>query len=97
MKIYLDRILKTKVETIGFPLTEAGKTQQVTIYVHNETEAKVKDLVFSLNEANVKIINPPREMEPNQIVPVVLEWTPPMTFKQSLSAKLEVKGTEIYG
>lgn len=97
MKIYTDKKLTNEIKVLDLGIVDAGDTKQFLFYVVNDSNAYLKDLEFSVEHSEVKVIKAPKELTSNQDEELVLEWKPSITLKAGLKAQLRVKGMELWG
>lgn len=100
MKIYEDSKQKKLLTEIHFGTVEALKEKEIVLYVKNDSEAVLENIVFNFpklaDTEKLEIINAPKTMQPNSIEQLKIKWKPSLSFKSSLSVSLEIIGDEIY-
>lgn len=98
IKIYNDKSLTQEVDnkTLDFGIVTAGDKGEYTFYAHNDTRAELRNIVFSVEHKEVKIIAAPTAMAPGDIQELVMEWKPSVTLKEGLKTQLYIKGEELW-
>ncbi len=97
MKIYKDKNLIQEVTLdLDFGVVLAGETKQFTFWILNDLNAYLKDLNFKVEHEEVKVIEAPKDLEAHAIAELIFEWSPNVTLHEGLSAKLLVKGVELW-
>lgn len=97
MKLYKDKDLKEELDSIEeLGIGVAGETKRYTFYIHNDTKATVDNLRFDIYHKEVKVIEAPKVLKPNETAPLTIEWKPSVTVKQGLKAELKIHGFEVY-
>lgn len=96
MKLFKDKELKQEVETLDLGIVEAGETVSYTFYVYNDTQAEMNTLIFKIEHPEVKIIKTPKEIISKATTELVIEWSPSVTLKQGLKARLNISGIELW-
>jgi hypothetical protein len=94
IKIYKDAERIEEVTEISFGEVEVGDTQEMTLYVWNDSTAQVKDLVFTLSEPEVVIVEAPKVLK--SMGKLILSWSPSLELLKPLSITLTVSGKELY-
>lgn len=98
MKLYKDINLTEEIpEVIDFGIVPAGEKKQVIVYVYNDTNALLRDLEFTVDHNEVQILKAPLEIVAKHESELILEWSPSVTLKEGLQAKLSVTGKELWG
>jgi len=99
MKIFTDSSLKDQIENkiLDLGTVLAGDTANYTFYVHNDEGADATDLVFSVDNKEVEILEYPKELKPDEAGRLVIKYSPSLTLKQGLRKEpLHIKGFLIY-
>jgi hypothetical protein len=99
MKIYKDKDLKEEIDanTLDFGIVKAGEKQRYLFYIYNDTNGKLVDLEFFVDNKEVKIEIAPKTIEANKVEELILVWSPSVTLKQGLKGtKLSMKIGELY-
>jgi hypothetical protein len=96
MKLYKDRELKEEIEILNLGIVEAGEVASFTYYVYNETQAEMKTLLFKVDHPEVKVINAPKELATKAIAELIIQWSPSITLRQGLKARLNISGIELW-
>ena len=98
IKIYYDQSLRNIVDhkTLDFGIVTAGDTKEYTFFAQNDTNAELRNVVFSVEHKEVNIINAPTAMKPGEIQELVMEWKPSVTLKEGLKTPLMIKGEELW-
>jgi hypothetical protein len=97
MKIYKDYDLKNEVDLLDLGIVQAGNTKQFEFWLYNDLRAYLKELQFKIEHAEVIVVEAPKEMKSHAKAKLVLSWTPSITLKEGLKARLCIMGLEIYG
>jgi hypothetical protein len=98
MKIYKDKNLTQElVEILDFGILEAGNTKQFTFYILNDTNAHLKELEFTIEHKELKILEYPQDLTAQTVGKLIIEWNPSITLKEGLKANLRVSGKELWG
>lgn len=96
MKIFKNKNLTEEVTILDLGILEAGNTKAFVFYVYNETMAEMKNLVFTVESSEVKIINAPKELTSKAIAELEINWHPSVTLKQGLKTRLNISGIELW-
>jgi len=64
--------------------------------VLNNSEGDLRDLKFRVSHSEVKITDAPKEIGMHKSASLKLTWSPAITVKQALKAKLKVNGFELF-
>ena len=96
MKIYKDSTLKAEITTLDFGIVLAGESKQYEFYILNDSEAILQSLSFKISHPEIKILETPKELSRKEVGKIIIEWSPTITLKESLKAKLEIDGFELY-
>jgi hypothetical protein len=96
MKIYKDVFCKELVETFDFGIVQAGDKKVYEFYILNDSNAELKDLKFSIEHPEIKILEAPKEMKSNDKSKLIIEWQPSITLKEGLGAKIKISASSIY-
>jgi len=96
MKIYKDKELKNEITTLDFGIVLAGETKQYEFYLLNDSEAILQSLSFKISHPEIKILETPKDLSRQETGKITIEWTPTVTLKAPLKAKLEIDGYELY-
>jgi hypothetical protein len=96
MKIYKDKELKNEVTTLDFGIVLAGESRQYEFYLLNDSEAILQSLSFKISHLEIKILETPKELSQKETGKIIIEWSPAITLKAPLKAKLEIDGFELY-
>ena len=97
MKLYKDKALTQEIEILDLGTVEAGNVASYIYYAYNETQAEMKTLLFKVDHPEVKVINAPVELAPKAIAELIIQWSPSVTLKQGLKARLNISGIELWG
>ena len=99
IKIYIDKELTKEIKdkTFDLGIVPAGETKQFEFWVLNDSRAHLRMLEFIAEHREVKVIEFPIELKPNEHAKLVLEWTPSITLKEGLKAVLRIRGIELWG
>jgi len=98
MKIYKDKNLTEEVTLdLDFGIVLAGEVKQFQFWVLNDLNAYLKDLKFEVEHEEVKVLEAPKELEAHAVSELIFEWSPSVTLKEGLKAKLNVTGIELWG
>ena len=96
MKLYEDKAYTKEVTAVNFGIVLAGDTKKVKYYLYNNTDADVVEIVPTLTNKEVKIVNFPTELKAKQSSEVTFEWTASITIKKGLRTELSLKFFELY-
>jgi len=96
MKLFKDPALTEPIQNLDLGIVAAGETAEFTFYVYNDTLAEVKELVFKVENSEVKIIRAPKELKAKKSDELVISWSPSVTLKQGLSTRLGITGIELW-
>ena len=98
VKLYTDASLRTLLPDLDLGTVEVGTTQQFTVYAHNETIATLLNIVVTFNPryAGLEVISAPETIGPNQTVPIVIRWSPPLTLRKALETTVSIRYKELY-
>lgn len=99
MKMYSDKELKNEISYIDFGTVEAGTKKRITIYLLNDSEAILNNLIFDFPVEfleQLEIISFPQRIDPSKTGELVLEWKPSKEFKKALQVPITIKAEEIY-
>jgi hypothetical protein len=97
MKIYKNKNKTEEVEILDFGILPAGETKQYTFWVFNDSMAFLRMLNFAVEHKEVKVIKAPVELMAHTGEELVLEWSPSITLKEGLKARLRISGIELWG
>jgi len=99
IKVYTDKKLTNEIEddTFDFGIVEAGETKQFHFWILNDSDAYLKNLDFIIEHREVKVIKYPIELLANSNEELILEWSPSITLKEGLKARLRIRGIELWG
>lgn len=97
MKIYKNNNLTEQIDKLKLGIVSAGYSKQFTFYVYNDSRAHLRNLSFSVEHEEVKIIKNPEEMLPESKETLIIEWSPKVTLKEGLETQLKIKGEELWG
>lgn len=84
-----------EIKLVEFGMVEVGTSRTVEVLVLNDTEARLRNMIFKCE--GVEVLEAPVSLEPNDSGVVKLKWTPSLNIKKGLRAELKVEGLEIYG
>lgn len=96
MRIFKDSLLKEEIKTLDLGIVTAGEKKEFTFYVLNEKKATLKDIKFSVEHSEVKILSAPESLEPEQSKKLVIQWFPSVTLKQGLRTLLKYEASELW-
>jgi hypothetical protein len=96
MKIYKEKELKTEIIILDFGIVLAGEKKQYEFYILNDSFAILQNLSFKISHPEIKILSAPEEIDKQIAKKIIIEWSPTITLKASLKAKLEIEGFELY-
>ena len=97
MRIYRDRDLTKRIETLDFGILPAGETKTYSFWLYNETDAHIKELEIKIDHDELSIIESPDELLPNASGELKIKWRPSITLKEGLKANLCIRGIELWG
>ena len=96
MKIFNDKQLKNEITSLDFGIVLAGESKTYDFYIQNDSLAILQSLSFKITHPEIKILEAPTDIFAGAAEKIVIEWSPTITLKESLKAKLEVDGFELY-
>jgi len=96
MKLYKDKELKNEIINLDFGIILAGESKKYEFYLLNDSEAILQSLSFKISHSEIKILETPKELSRKEVGKIIIEWSPTITLKESLKAKLEIDGFELY-
>ena len=96
MKIYTDSELKNEIQEFDLGIVRAGETKQYEYYLHNDTNAELRNLTCAVDNKEVKLVSVPTLMEAMQKTKIIIEWSPSVTIKQGLKCAFCIKGDELW-
>ena len=96
MKLYKDKGLTQEVKALDFGIVPAGETKKYEFFIHNDTKAWIRELKFKVGHTEVRVIDAPTQLEAGDRGILVLEWSPSVTLKEGLRAKLAIEGIELW-
>ena len=99
MKIYIDSNLTEELEddTFDLGIVPAGEIKEFKFFCFNDSNALLKNLEFSVEHEEVEIKEAPEELITKGMGELIILWSPSITLKEGLKAKLSIKGIELYG
>jgi hypothetical protein len=97
MKLFKDKDLTVEVSVLDLGILEAGQTQQYTFWVYNDTKAYLKELEFTIEHKEIKLIEAPKELESHGIGELRFSWSPAVTLREGLKAPLKIRAKEQWG
>ena len=98
LRIYKDKELTQEIVSVfDLGIVPAGTIKSFTFWVLNDSSAKLKTLKFSIEHQEVKITKSPEELEAHENSQLVLSWSPSVTLKEGLKARLRISGIELWG
>ncbi len=98
MKIFKDKNLTQElIEVLDFGILEAGNTKHFTFYILNDSLAYLKELEFIIEHNELEIIEAPQGILAQTVGELIIEWKANVTLREGLSARLHIKGKELYG
>ena len=86
---------KIETDTVDFGEVDIGTTKVMLLYIENATSALLRDIVIKIDDNSVKLVELPKEVQPNTIEPFKVSWTPKL--KKGLKTKIYGEAYEIYG
>ena len=97
MKIYSDdRLTDEIVQILDLGIVQAGDTKEYTYYVYNDTNAELIDIAFSIDNAEVEILEFPTKLQSKEKGALRIKYSPSVNIKKGLRTSLKTKGVEIY-
>lgn len=99
IKIFKNKELTEEIkdEIFHFGIVPAGETKRITFWILNVSPAYVKELEFSFEHEEVKIIEAPKELFPNENKELTIEWAASVTIKKGLKLPFKINGQAYYG
>lgn len=95
LKYYKDPDLKIQVETLDLGKLKAGHKKQFTYYVYNDNMNEIEEIKFSTEVKDIEILQAPEELKEKSKDKIVIEWSPSISIKQGLKAKLNADYYEV--
>jgi hypothetical protein len=97
MKIFKDQLLENQITDLQLGVVKAGEVATYEFYISNDSDAKLQELVFKIDHPEVQIIEACKEILPNSVGKLVIEWRPQVTLKEGLKTQVSVQGEELWG
>jgi len=97
MKIYTDEKLTQEISVLDLGIVPAGETKRFVFYLLNDSEATLRNLEFIVAHDEIKVIEAPKELLAKVSDELIIEWSPSVTLKEGLKARLHIKGIELWG
>ncbi len=98
MKIYSDNELQHElINTLDLGIVDAGEEKEFTFYLLNDTPARLERLEFTIEHNEVETIKAPETLSANERGILVVKWSPSVTLKEGLQAKLHIEGKSLWG
>lgn len=96
--LYKDRAMTEPITEVHFGVVEVGKSKQVEVYVHNETDADffIDRVRFDPFETGLEVVEYPNALAVGEMQRIVVKWSPPISLRRALITKIYVDGREIY-
>jgi hypothetical protein len=94
MKLFNDQ--KQEITILDFGNLPAGESKDYIFYVENDSKADLIELIFSVDNQELKINEAPIEILAEQTEKLIINWSPSITLKQGLKANLFIKGKELW-
>ena len=96
MKIYSDFAKTKEIKgDLDLGVVQVGETKAITFYILNDSEATLTDLVFSINNKEVKIISAPKILLSGQTDKLVINYTPDISIEKKLNVSLNIGGIKL--
>jgi len=97
LKIYKDKAMTEELDTIDFGRVEAGTTKEKKVWVHNHIKGYLVEIQVEIIpfRDDIEVLFP-KEIDPGDVIPVVLRWSPSLKLEEGLSVKLKIKGLEVF-
>jgi len=96
MKIYKDFSKTEEVkDVIDLGVVEVGLSKEFIFYVLNDSEWELVDLVFSLDNKEVKIVSAPKTLKSNEVDKLILNYTPDVTIEKKLYVGINIEGVKL--
>lgn len=96
MKLYKNKELTEEITILDLGILEAGESKLFNFYVKNDSEAELKNLIFSVENKEVTIVESPKILFKKEFGELKIKWNPSVTLKQGLKAELKIQGIELY-
>ena len=96
MKLYKNKELTEEISVLDFGIVEAGESKIFTFYVKNDSDAELKNLSFSVDHKEVTMVESPKSLLKKESVELKVKWSPSITIKEGLKAKLIISGVELW-
>ena len=97
MKIFKDKELMEEISILDFGIVPAGETERFKFWVMNDSNAFLKDMEFSIEHAEVEVIEAPKNLNAKEVRELTIEWSPSITLKEGLKASLRIRSIELWG
>lgn len=97
MKIYKDKNLTEEITDLDLGILEAGESKVYTYYIKNDSNAELKNLNFSVEHKEVKVIEAPKTLTTQASAELKIEWKASVTLKEGLKTPLKISGIELWG
>ncbi len=96
MKIYSDFTKTKEVKgDLDLGVVQVGETKDIIFYVLNDSEATLVDLIFSIDNKEVKIVSAPKILLSRQTDKLVINYTPDISIEKKLNISLSIEGTKL--
>ena len=96
--LYKDRELTEVIEELHFGTVEVGKSETLTVFILNETDASffIDDIEFNPDERGLEVMSAPNALAAREIQPIMIRWSPPLSLRRALVTKIHIVGREVY-
>jgi hypothetical protein len=99
MKIFEDPEMKNQIQSVNFGKVEAGTTKEVTVYLYNDSDGMLTNLLYSfptLPISEVLKVEGPVTIQSKQAGKLSLTWKPSTNFRKALKVDIAIEGQEVY-
>ena len=83
------------VEILDLGIVSAGESKQFEFQVNNDGRGYLKELVFRIDHPEIKIVEAPTLLDPNETKKLIIEWSPSIDLEEGLKVKLDIEGKRI--
>ena len=91
------KILKNNevVENLDLGVVSAGESKEFSFQIMNDGKGYLKELVFKVDHSEVKIVEAPTTLDPNETKKLIVKWSPSVDLEEALKVKLDIEGKKI--
>jgi hypothetical protein len=92
MKIFQNN---QEIEKLDLGIVSAGGSKEFVFEVLNDSKGYLKDLAFKVDHNEVKIVEAPALLDPNETKNLIIEWSPSLDLEEGLKVKLIIEGKKV--